>query len=151
MGSTLRIACLAATVFTAASCEIETLQEKYEEKVVGTWAFSEVKKLKLLDNQTVTADYEPTLLEFQADGTLHILDKNTGALLASGTWDMDEETQSDGETTTSYVSLETRFDGSYNGVDYSFDEATVTRLNNDAFCFRESKLSKNKRVELKRF
>jgi hypothetical protein len=107
--------------------------------------------LKLFDNKTITDDYEATLLEFLSDGTVNILDKDALTVLATGTWDMDDETQSDGETANTYVSLETRFDDSLNGVDYSFDQATITRLKNGEFCFRENKFSKNKSVELKRF
>ncbi len=133
------------------SCEIETQKDKYEERVLGTWEFLEVKSLKLFDNQTITDDYEATLLEFLSDGTVNVLDKDAMTVLASGTWDMDDEYETPGEQTASYVSLETRFDDSLNGVDYSFDQATITRLKNGEFCFRENKFSKNKSVELKRF
>jgi hypothetical protein len=145
-----QFACLAIVVLIACSCEIETQKDKYEERILGTWEFSEVKNLKLFDNQTITDDYEETLLEFLSDGTVNILDKDAMTVLAIGSWDMDDETQSDGETTTTYVSLETRFDDSLNGVDYSFDNATINRLKNGELCFRESKFSKNKSAELKR-
>lgn len=144
-------ACFAIISLFAASCEIETLSEKYGDKIVGTWEFDEVKKLKLFDNETITSDYEETLFEFKPDGSLNILDKSALTVLASGTWDMDNETDTNGETTTTTVSLETKFSDSYNGVDYSFGEAAITRFKNDQLCFRENKFSKNKHVELKRF
>jgi hypothetical protein len=146
-----QFACLIALLLIASSCEIETQKDKYEDRILGTWEFEEVKKLKLFDNETVTDDYEETLLEFLQDGTLNILDKDALTVLATGTWDMDDETRSDGETTTTYVSLETNFDVNYNGVDYSFDESTITRFKNGELCFKENKFSKNKSVELKQF
>lgn len=144
-------ACFATIALLSSSCEIETLSEKYEDKIVGTWEFQEVKDLKLFDNETITENYEETLFEFKPDGTLNLLDKATMSVLASGTWDMDNETSTDGETTNTYVSLETKFDDSFNGTDYSFSESTITRFKRDELCFRENKFSKNKRVELKRF
>ncbi len=146
-----QFALLIAISLIAASCEIETQKDKYEERALGIWEFSEVKKLQLFDNQDITAEYETTLLEFQSNGTLNILDKDAMTVLATGTWDMDDEYDTAGEQTATYVGLETRFDDSLNGVDYSFDNATITRLKNGEFCFRENKFSKNKRVELKRF
>jgi len=142
---------LAIMMLFLASCEIETQKDKYEERVLGTWEFSEVKSLKLFDNQTITDDYEATLLEFLSDGSVNVLDKDAMKVLASGTWDMDDEYETPGEQAATYVSLEIRFDDSLNGVDYSFDQATITRLKNGEFCFRENKFSNNKRVELKRF
>ena len=146
-----RFACLAIVMLFLSSCEIETQKDKYEEQILGTWEFSEVKSLKLFDNQTITSDYEETLLEFLSDGTVNILDKDAMTVLAAGNWDMDDETQSNGENTTTYVSLETRFDDNYNGVDYSFNESTITRFKDGDLCFKENKFSKNKSVELKRF
>jgi hypothetical protein len=146
-----QLACLAIVMLFASSCEIETQKDKYEERVLGTWEFSEVTKLKLFDNQNVTEDYEETLFEFLSDGKVNVLDKDALTVLATGTWDMDEEYETNGEQSSTYVSLETRFDDSLNGVDYSFDESTITRLKNGELCFKENNFSKNKRVEMKRF
>lgn len=145
-----QFACLIALSLLLSSCEIETQKDKYEERVLGIWEFQEVKKLKLFNNETITDEYEETLLEFMPDGTLNLLDKNSLTVLTTGTWDMDDRSYTDGETTNYYVSLETSFDDSYNGVDYSFDEATINRLKNGELCFRETKFSNNKSVELKR-
>ncbi|GEM_PF-4581307 len=142
--------CLSAIALLSTSCEIETLKDKYEDRIIGIWEFEEVKKLKLFDNQTITDDYEETLLEFMPDRTVNILDKNAMTVLASGTWDMDDTSYSDGTSTNSYVTLETRFDDNYNGVDYTFEKAAINRFKNSELCFQEGKFSKNKRVELRR-
>ena len=145
-----QLLCFSIAAILVSSCEIETLREKYEEKVLGTWEFKEVKKMKLFDNQNITGDYETTLLEFMPDGTLNILDKNSLSILVTGTWDMDDVDYSNDETTDAYVTLETKFDDAYNGVDYSFDEATINHFKKDELCFRENNFKNNKSVELKR-
>jgi len=142
--------CLSAIALLSTSCEIETLKDKYEDRIIGIWEFEEVKKLKLFDNQTITDDYEETLLEFMPDRTVNILDKNAMTVLASGTWDMDDTSYSDGTSSSTYVTLETRFDDNYNGVDYTFEKAAISRFKNGELCFQEGKFSKNKRVELRR-
>ena len=146
-----QIAFLATAIILASSCEIETLREKYEDKIIGTWEFEEVKKLKLFDNQNITDDYEETLLEFMPDRTLNILDKNSLTVLASGTWDMDDVNYSDGENTSTYVTLETYFDDNYNGVDYTFENAIINRFKNGEVCFQEGRFNKNKHIELRRY